>query len=117
MRAHRETPSNLPGDVSLSNAFVFIHFRTLCAPWSLATPFPSTTSALFPISWQGGVPSSLFSFLPSAFCFLLCPLSPLCFQQLPTIKFSNSFLLITIQNAPRVWGVRFSNFDFRVSSL
>src|SRR5215471_10044683 len=29
-----------------------------------------------------------------------CPLPPLCFQQLPTIKFHNSFVLITMQNAP-----------------
>jgi|SRR5579859_1686923 len=31
------------------------------------------------------------------------PLLPLCFQQLPTIKFSNSFLLTTIQNGGGVW--------------
>jgi len=31
-----------------------------------------------------------------------CPLLALCFQQLPTVKFSNHFVLITIQNAPRV---------------
>src|SRR5215510_12279408 len=32
-----------------------------------------------------------------------CPLPLLCFQSLPTIKFCNSFVLITMQIAPRVW--------------
>ena len=41
-------------------------------------------------------------FLPSAFCFLPCPLCPLCFQSLPTIKFCNPFVLITIRIAGRV---------------
>src|SRR5262249_32778388 len=36
-----------------------------------------------------------------------CPLPPLCFQSFPTIKFRNPFalILITIQNAPGVWGL------------
>src|SRR5262245_8388718 len=33
-----------------------------------------------------------------------CPLLSLCFQQLPTIKFHNSFVLITMQNARGVGG-------------
>src|SRR5215510_13750632 len=40
--------------------------------------------------------------LPCSAC--QCPLSPICFQQLPTIKSHNPFVLITIQNTPRVWG-------------
>src|SRR5215471_10315278 len=40
------------------------------------------------------------------------PLLSLCFQQLPTIKFSNPFVLITMQIAPGVWGV---GCDFPIS--
>ena len=53
-----------------SNAFVFIHFRTLLRNGDVPTPFPSITSALFPMQWGVGAPgkqptSSLPYTLPS----------------------------------------------------
>src|SRR5215471_19687577 len=49
-------------------------------------------------------------------CTCQCPLPLLCFQQLPTIKFCNPFLLITMQIARGVGGPShfpFSLFNFR----
>src|SRR5215472_262820 len=43
-----------------------------------------------------------------------CPLTPICFQQLPTIKFRNAFVLITMQIAPGMWG--YSPFCFLLSA-
>src|SRR5262249_38191709 len=40
---------NLPRTVCPSNAFLFNSFRTLLRNGVLATPFPSITSALFPV--------------------------------------------------------------------
>jgi hypothetical protein len=40
---------------SLSNAFLFMDFRTLCAQWSAATPLQSTICTLFPVQRRGGV--------------------------------------------------------------
>src|ERR1700740_26710 len=39
--------------LSLSNAFLFIHFRTLLRNGAPPTPFPSITSALFPVQRRG----------------------------------------------------------------
>ena len=48
-------------------------------------------------------PDDTFS-LPYSAC--QCLLLPLCFQSLPTIKFSNHFVLKTIRIARGVWGLR-----------
>jgi hypothetical protein len=55
-----------PRTVFSSNPFDFKQFRTLCTQWRLATPFPSITSALFPIQWRGeciSCPSARYSAL------------------------------------------------------
>jgi|SRR5690242_2383725 hypothetical protein len=59
---------------------------------------------LSPSSWDFSTHSiSLLGistrFLTSAFCFLPYPLLPLCFQSLPTIRFCNPLVLITIRIA------------------
>jgi hypothetical protein len=54
MLARRAVPPTPQKGVCLSNVFLFIHLRTLCTPWRFATPFPSTTSALFSMQWGGG---------------------------------------------------------------
>src|SRR6184192_3216208 len=56
-----------PIAVFASNPCLFIHFRTLCMQRRFATPFLSTTCALFPIQWGGGeyvVTRSLATCLP-----------------------------------------------------
>jgi len=39
--------------LSLSNAFLFMDFRTLGPQWSAATPLQSTVCTLFPVQWRG----------------------------------------------------------------
>jgi hypothetical protein len=39
--------------LSLSNAFLFMDSRTLCAPWSAATPLQSTVYTPFPVQRRG----------------------------------------------------------------
>ena|SRR5215472_4790810 len=57
----------------------------------------------FPFKGGWGV---LFSSRIEAGIRLPAPLVALCLQRLPTIKFHNSFVLITMQNAPGVGGAR-----------
>src|SRR5690348_698113 len=84
--------------LSLSNAFLFMDFRTLAPQWSTATPLQSTVCTLFPVQRRGrGSHSSpnfqtfkRTTFKRSYVC--QCPLLPLCFQQLPTINSSNHFV-------------------------
>ncbi len=73
-----------PIALSLSNAFLFMDFRTLCAQRSTATPLQSTVYTLFPFQRRGRKYCGSFQspFQPAC----QCPLLPLCFQQLPTIK-------------------------------
>src|SRR5262250_2601559 len=54
----------------------------------------------FSTPWLQGPPMSSDHTLSLPYPSRQCPLLPLCFQSLPTIKFSNLFVLITMQNAP-----------------
>src|SRR5690242_18900538 len=59
MRRRRYVLQNTLSVVCSSNAFIFSQFRTLLRNGALATPFPSITSALFPVQRRGrGSPSS-----------------------------------------------------------
>ena len=96
---------SLPRELCPSNSFPFIRFPTLHKQRRPATPFPSTTSALFLVqrTGRGSHSSPNFpTFKRATFC--QCPLLALYFQQLPTIKFSKSRVLITMQIARGVGG-------------
>src|SRR5690242_5975833 len=54
MRHRRYVLQNTLSVVCSSNAFIFSQFRTLLRNGRLATPFPSITSALFPVQRRGG---------------------------------------------------------------
>src|SRR5215469_17626080 len=54
----------------------------------------------FSTPWLQGPPMSSDHTLSLPYPSCQCPLLPLCFQSLPTIKFSNLFVLITMQNTP-----------------
>ena len=53
--AHRPTLQRSSRDVSLSNPFAFIHFRTLLPNGAFSTPLPSIACALFPMQWGVGL--------------------------------------------------------------
>src|SRR5690242_10141238 len=50
---HRLARVNLSKEACFSNGFIFKQFRTLTCNGALATPLPSTTSALFAMQWRG----------------------------------------------------------------
>src|SRR5213082_3547742 len=54
MYAAHTLPQDSPTPVCASNPFLFNNFYTPCIQWRLATPFPSTTSAHFPMQrrWE-----------------------------------------------------------------
>ena len=142
MRAHREAPNNPPAAARTFRLLSYKHTAPL-SPLECAVPrFPTTVHSkrltrsaksfrmrTYEKTRGEGSPPISASQPPftsketrrtrsrTATTTSQCPLPLLYFQQVPTIKFSNSFLLITIQNAPGVWGyVRFSNFNFRFSN-
>jgi len=53
MRPRRPAYKDVPERVSSSNPFLFKQFRTLLRDGTPPTPFPSITSALFPMQWRG----------------------------------------------------------------
>src|SRR6266702_1344437 len=96
-----------PTGVCASNPFISINFRILCTPWRFPTPFPSITSALFPIQRRGqgsaeffSSHSSLATSLPFGFCFTLFAYRHLvCFHKNTNCPFYTPFVLKTIQVA------------------
>jgi len=75
---------------SLSNALLFMDFRSLCAQRSTATPLQSTVCTLFPVQRRGRRYAKAFQRSFQSAC--QCPLLPLCFQQLPRCPSRNPFL-------------------------
>jgi hypothetical protein len=53
MYAARAFLQHSPIELCASNHFIFINFHTLCTQWTFATPFSSTTSALFLMQRRG----------------------------------------------------------------
>lgn len=87
---------NPSGVMCLSNAFVFFQFRTLWPQRGTRNPFSINHLRTLSHSTEGGGVS------PELKCLTINHSSLTifyCFQQLPTIKFCNSRLLTTIQNA------------------
>ncbi len=100
MRLRPAAPNNSPKVVCSSNAFLFMKFRTLSHNGPLATPFPSSTSALFPLQRRGRERGFLnvrvlLHFAP---CYLVC------FHTNPNCPICNPFVLITIRIAGGGWG-------------
>src|SRR5690242_21963925 len=72
MRRRRYVLQNTLSVVCSSNAFIFSQFRTLLRNGALATPFPSITSALFPVQrrgrWSHSSPNFQMRFVHPARC-------------------------------------------------
>jgi len=101
VRSLRPTVLSSQTALFLFNTFLFKRFRTLCGQRSTAPPFQSTVCTLFPVQRRGRYGGSFQTpFQPTC----QSPLLPLCFQQLPTIKFCNHVALITMQIAGGVRG-------------
>src|SRR5262249_44513898 len=90
-----------PRIVCSSKPFFFTDFRTLDPQWSKRNSFViNRLRTLFNTTEGWEHSGSLRSLAQPVY---ECPLPSLCFQQLPTVKFCNSFVLITMQNAPGVY--------------
>src|SRR5262252_9286178 len=97
MLARHALPENPARVVWSSNAFLFTTFHALCAQWSTLNSFAiNRLRTLFDLMGGRGC---LFSIRWQTSPTCQRPLTWLCFQQLLTVKFSNSFVLITIQIA------------------
>ncbi len=111
-------PQDPPRALCPSNAFIFIQFRTLWRNGALPTPFPSITSALFPMQWGvGGSRISSKGFFKH--CLKPLPnselanrhdshglLLPLCFQSLPRCSSRNPYRFNPLHGCPGVGGWR-----------
>jgi hypothetical protein len=92
----RATLHHLTPPMYSSNLFPFIRFRTALHDRNALNSFPSKRLRTTFIATAGWGVSYLDPSLPTHHC-PLCTV--FCFQQLPTVKFSNPFFLITIRIA------------------